>query len=52
VVWDGLSAIAGTDEMALGTMLVALGLRALADQAGVRRDTRARPSRRAAATPC
>jgi len=42
VVWDGLSAIAGTDEMALGTMLVALGLRALADQAGVRRDTRAR----------
>ena len=42
VVWDALSAIAGTDEMALGSMLVALGLRALADQAAVRRDARAR----------
>ncbi len=42
VVWDALSAIAGTDEMAAGSMLVALGLRALADQAAVRRDARAR----------
>ena len=42
LVWDALSAIAGTDEMALGSMLVALGLRALADQVAVRREARAR----------
>ena len=45
LVTDGLEAIAGTDEAVFGTALVALGLRALADAAAVRRDPRSRASR-------
>jgi hypothetical protein len=47
-VADGLAAIADTDEAVFGTGLVALGLRALADEAVAQRDHRSR-TRRAAA---
>ncbi len=45
LVTDGLAAISGTDEARFGTGLVALGLRALADDAAVRRDPRSRVRR-------
>ena len=45
VVLDGLELVAGTDDEAFATALVALGLRALADSAAVHRDHRARTLR-------
>ena len=49
LVADGLEAIHGTDEAPFGTELVALGLRAVADEAAVRRDGRSRAKQRARA---
>jgi len=49
LVTDGLEAIHGTDEAPFGTELVALGLRAVADEAAVRRDGRSRARQRARA---
>ena len=46
LVQEGLDLVSGTDDEAFATTLVALGLRALADSAGVHRDHRSR-SRRA-----
>ena len=45
LVTDGLHEIAGTDEEIFAAGLVALGLRALADDAAVRRDPRSRGAR-------
>ena len=45
LVTDGLAAIADTDEAIFGTTLVALGLRALADEAVAHRDHRSRTRR-------
>jgi DNA-binding CsgD family transcriptional regulator len=45
LVSDGLAAIAGTDEAVFGAALVALGLRALADEAVAHRDHRSRARR-------
>jgi ATP/maltotriose-dependent transcriptional regulator MalT len=45
-VTDGLEVIAGTDEERFATGLLALGLRALADDAAVRRDPASRAERR------
>jgi DNA-binding CsgD family transcriptional regulator/tetratricopeptide (TPR) repeat protein len=42
LVVEGLRAVAGTDEESFGAMLVALGFRALADQAETRRDQASR----------
>jgi DNA-binding CsgD family transcriptional regulator len=47
LVVEGLAALAGTDEELFGTGLVALGLRALADQAVAHRDHRSRTRRSA-----
>ena len=49
LVTDGLEAIHGTDEAPFGTELVALGLRAVADEAAVHRDGRSRARQRARA---
>ena len=46
LVADGLEAIHGTDEAPFGTELVALGLRAVADEAAVHRDGRSRAKQR------
>ena len=45
LVTDGLRELAGTDEELFSTGLAALGLRALADDAAVRRDARSRSAR-------
>lgn len=47
VVTDGLDVVAGTDEERFATGLLALGLRALADDAAIRRDAGSRRARRA-----
>jgi DNA-binding CsgD family transcriptional regulator len=45
LVLEGLELVAGTDDEAFASTLVALGLRALADQAAVHRDHRSRVRR-------